>query len=133
MFNNLRKLRLPGLVCTVVLMTGCDALKMKPPAGLATDHNAQPTTQAPLPETSIIRPSRSLETRTLQRLLAELARIDSLVSEAARHADPDARLRFDYQLLRSDMQLISSGIEAHVRAESQSPPSIEPIAGDYVR
>lgn len=114
-------------------MTGCDALNLKQSAGLATDHNAQPPTQATTPATSIIRPARSLETRTLQRLLVELARIESLVNEAARHTDPDARLRFDYQLLRRDIQLISSGIEAHVRAESQSPPSIEPIAGDYVR
>ena len=133
MFKNLRILRFPGLVCIVLLVTGCDALSMKQAAGLAADHNAPPATQATFPETSIIRPAHSLETRTLQRLLAELARIDSLVSEAARYADPDARLRFDYQLLRRDMQLISSGIEAHVRAESQSPPSIEPIAGDYVR
>ena len=126
----LQKLRFSGLLFVFILLSACNALPLRQPAESA---NAQPATPPPASPVTIIRPARSVETRTLQRLLMELERMDALVIEASRHADPDARMRFDYQLLRRDMQLIVRGIEAHIRAESQSPPSIEPIAGDYVR
>lgn len=103
---------------------------MQKPAELEIEPPPDTATAAP---TTIIRPARSIETRTLQRLLTELQRFNSLVNEASLHADPDARIRFDYRLLSRDLKLIGSGIEAHIRAEQMTPPSIEPIAGDYRR
>lgn len=126
----LRILVISSLVCASVYLTGCSMMPMQKPSESAIEVPAESATAAPTP---IIRPARSIETRTLQRLLTELQRMDSLVNEASLHADPDARIRFDYQLLSRDLQLIGNGIEAHIRAEQMTPPSIEPIAGDYRR
>ena len=126
----LRILVISSLICASVYLTGCSMMPMQKPAELEIEPPPDTATAAP---TTIIRPARSIETRTLQRLLTELQRFNSLVNEASLHADPDARIRFDYRLLSRDLKLIGSGIEAHIRAEQMTPPSIEPIAGDYRR
>ena len=129
-----QKLLIPFLALIMVGLTGCGARNLisgPPEPETAVDPPPAPTTTTAA--ASIVRPARSVETRTLQRLLNELERIDALVLEASRHAEPDARVRFDYQLLRRDMQLIGRGIEAHIQAESQASPDYEPIAGDYRR
>ena len=118
--------------CVLALMTGCSQSDFLALGKQETAQQLPEPMLAPAP-TTILRPARSIEARTLKRLLIELRRIDSLVIEASYHADPDARMRFDYELLRRDIRRISNGVEAHVRAEALIPPRLEPISGDYHR
>lgn len=78
-----------------------------------------------------IRRVNSSEKQTLVRLLRQLHELDNLISEADKNANPDARIKFDYNRLRYDLLVITNGISAHVDRPDYTPRTLEQIPGDY--
>lgn len=58
------------------------------------------------------------ERAVLARISHEFRAIEPLVDEANSQADPDARIKFNYDWLREDLNRIRLGIEAHIDARS---------------
>lgn len=73
------------------------------------------------------------ERAALARITHELNAIDPLIAEAVSQANPDARVRFQYDWLRQDLERIRLGIEAHIDAPRSEPRSFPPLRGDYRR
>ena len=73
------------------------------------------------------------ERSALARITHELQSIDPLITEAASQANPDARIRFQYDWLRQDLDRIRLGIQAHIDAPRSEPRSFPPLRGDYRR
>ena len=73
------------------------------------------------------------EQAALARIHHELQAIEPLITEAASQANPDARIRFQYDWLRQDLDRIRLGIEAHIDAPRSEPRSFPPLRGDYRR
>ena len=63
----------------------------------------------------------------------ELETIEPLITEAAAQANPDARIRFQYDWLRQDLNRIRRGIEEHIDAPRSEPRTFPPLRGDYRR
>lgn len=77
--------------------------------------------------------SSSSELQLLARLAGAIEELEALIREAEASADPDARIRFDYYQLRTDILSISQGIQAHIRTPVYTPRTLKPIAGNYGR
>ena len=73
------------------------------------------------------------ERETLARLVHELELLRSLVDQSEATADPDARIRFRYDWLRSDLDRVREGIEEHIDAPRSEPRKVAPLRGDYRR
>ena len=73
------------------------------------------------------------ERAALARIIHELQAIDPLITEAASQANPDARIRFQYDWLRQDLDRIRLGIREHIDAPRSEPRSFPPLRGDYRR
>lgn len=73
------------------------------------------------------------ERAALARIIHELQAIDPLITEAASQANPDARVRFQYEWLRQDLDRIRLGIQEHIDAPRSEPRSFPPLRGDYRR
>ena len=73
------------------------------------------------------------ERAALARIIHELQAIDPLITEAASQANPDARVRFQYDWLRQDLDRIRLGIQEHVDAPRSEPRTFPPLRGDYRR
>jgi RAQPRD family integrative conjugative element protein len=73
------------------------------------------------------------ERAALARIVHELQALQPLIDEAAAQADPDARIRFQYDWLRQDLDRIRLGIEAHIDTPRAEPRSFPPLRGDYRR
>ena len=73
------------------------------------------------------------EREALARLVHELKALEPLIVEASRAADPDARVRFQYDWLRQDLAIVRRGIEAHLEAPRSEPRPFPPLRGDYRR
>ena len=69
----------------------------------------------------------------LARVIHELQAIDPLCPEAASQANPDARIRFQYDWLRQDLVRIRAGIQQHIDAPRSEPRTFPPLRGDYRR
>lgn len=82
---------------------------------------------------SQVRADADAEREALARLVQELAALEPLIVEAAQSADPDARIRFQYDWLRQDLRSIRRGIEAHIEAPRSEPRPFPPLRGDYRR
>ena len=74
-----------------------------------------------------------VEQATLARIHHELQAIEPLIAEAASQANPDARIRFQYDWLRQDLDRIRQGIQAHFDAPRSEPRTFPPLRGDYRR
>jgi RAQPRD family integrative conjugative element protein len=74
-----------------------------------------------------------VERDALTRLVHELESLEPLIVEASRAADPDARIRFQYDWLRDDLETVRRGIEAHIDAQAAEPHPVAPLRGDYRR
>ncbi len=81
----------------------------------------------------VVTRSSSSELQILSRLAKAIEELEALIREAESSADPDARIRFDYYQLRSDMLSITQGIQAHVRTPVYMPRTLDPIVGNYGR
>ena len=73
------------------------------------------------------------ERAALARIEHELQAIEPLIIEAASQANPDARIRFQYDWLRQDLDRIRRGIEEHINAPRSEPRTFPPLRGDYRR
>ena len=73
------------------------------------------------------------ERTALARIIHELQAIDPLIAEAASQANPDARIRFQYDWLRQDLDRIRHGIQEHIDAPRSQPRTFPPLRGDYRR
>ncbi|MBK1674803.1 conjugal transfer protein [Ectothiorhodospira shaposhnikovii] len=77
--------------------------------------------------------SSDAERAHLARLAAELAALAPLIDEAEHHANPDARIRFQYDWLRQDLERVQQGIREHLQAPRAEPRQVPPLRGDYRR
>jgi RAQPRD family integrative conjugative element protein len=73
------------------------------------------------------------ERDALVRLVHQLESLEPLIVEASQAADPDARIRFQYDWLRHDLETIRHSIEAYIDAPRTDPRPIAPLRGDYRR
>ena len=73
------------------------------------------------------------ERAALARIDHELRVIEPLITEASSQANPDARIRFQYEWLRQDLDHIRRGIQAHIDAPRSEPRMFPPLRGDYRR
>ena len=73
------------------------------------------------------------ERSALARIDHELQAIEPLINEAESQANPDARIRFQYDWLRQDLDKIQQGIQAHLDAPRSELRSFPPLRGDYRR
>lgn len=73
------------------------------------------------------------ERAALARIIHELQAIDPLITEAASQANPDARVRFQYEWLRQDLDRIRLGIQEHIDVPRSEPRTFPPLRGDYRR
>lgn len=85
------------------------------------------------PSPNIVTRTNSIEAQTLKRIVVQLEELGNLVKESEHYANPDARIKFDYQRLRYDLSQIVNGINSHVNRPVYMPRSIAPIAGNYRR
>lgn len=72
------------------------------------------------------------ERENLARLEHEIALLGEEVRAAKAHAPTLARVRFQYDDLARDLDMIRLGIAEHLNAPRQPRP-IEPLKGDYRR
>ena len=73
------------------------------------------------------------ERAALARIHHELQSIEPLLAEADSQANPDTRIRFQYDWLRQDLDRIRRGIQAHIDAPRSEPRTFPPLRGDYRR
>ena len=73
------------------------------------------------------------ERAALARITHELEAIQPLITETAMQANPDARIRFQYDWLRQDLNKIQQGLQAHIDAPRSEPRTFPPLRGDYRR
>lgn len=73
------------------------------------------------------------ERELLARIAHELEAIEPLITEAETHSNPDARICFQYDWLRQDVERIRLGIQEHIDAPRAEPRIFPPLRGDYRR
>ena len=73
------------------------------------------------------------ERAALARVIHELEAIQPLITEASAQANPDARVRFQYEWLRQDLDRIRLGVQEHIDAPRAEPRTFPPLRGDYRR
>lgn len=76
------------------------------------------------------RADEDAERESLARISNEIARLEDMVKDASVNAAPAARIRFQYEWLIRDLQLVRAGIDAHVDSARQPRP-VAPLKGDY--
>lgn len=72
------------------------------------------------------------EREALARIAQELQRLQVQVAQAAKSADTSARVKFRYDWLEKDLELVLRGVADHLDAPRQPRP-VPPLAGDYRR
>ncbi len=80
----------------------------------------------------VARADADAERETLAMLSHEIALLKARVEQAGKQADTTARVRFRYDYLASDLELVKRGIEDHLDAPRQPRP-IPPLKGDFRR
>ena len=73
------------------------------------------------------------ERESLARITHELEAIQPLITDAASQANPDARIRFQYDWLSQDLDRIRLGIQEHIDTPRSEPRTFPPLRGDYRR
>ena len=73
------------------------------------------------------------EREVLARIAHEIEAIRPLIRQAASQANPDARIRFQYDWLRQDLDQIQRGIQEHIYTPRAEPRTFPPLRGDYRR
>lgn len=81
---------------------------------------------------SAARADADSEREALARLAQELQRLQVQVSQAAKTADTSARVKFRYDWLDKDLELVLRGVTDHLDAPRQPRP-VPPLTGDYRR
>lgn len=70
------------------------------------------------------------ERENLARISSELERVQVMVKEAADRAPSGQRVKFRYDWLLQDLQMLREGVNDHVDAPRQPRP-VPPLRGDY--
>ncbi|MCB1861099.1 MAG: RAQPRD family integrative conjugative element protein [Gammaproteobacteria bacterium] len=73
------------------------------------------------------------EREVLARISHEIEAIEPLIKQAASQANPDTRIRFQYDWLRQDLDQIKRGIQEHIDAPRAEPRTFPPLRGEYRR
>ncbi|MCP3662165.1 MAG: conjugal transfer protein [Gammaproteobacteria bacterium] len=73
------------------------------------------------------------ERAALARIIHEFQAIEPLITEAESQSNPDARVRFQYDWLRQDLDRIRIGIKEHIYTPRSEPRTFPPLRGDYRR
>ena len=73
------------------------------------------------------------EREVLARIIHEFELLEPLLAEAKAAADADARIHFRYDWLKTDLERVRQGIEAHIDAPRAMPRAVTPLRGDYRR
>ncbi len=73
------------------------------------------------------------EREALARLVHELRTLEPVIREAEAQAPHEARIRFQYDWLRTDLHRVAQGIQDHIDAPRAEPRTVEPLGGDYRR
>ncbi len=73
------------------------------------------------------------EREMLARIAHEIEAIQPLISQAESQANPDARIRFQYDWLLQDLDRIRLGLQEHIDAPRSEPRTFPPLRGDYRR
>ncbi len=71
------------------------------------------------------------ERAMLARLVHEITLLEPLISSSEAEADSDARIRFQYDWLRQDLERVRAGVQAHLDAPRNEPRPVPPLRGDY--
>lgn len=69
---------------------------------------------------------------TLERINQLLNQVNPLVNLAQSQEDKEARVKFQFDALRSDIARIQSGIVQAINRPTIQPRIVEPLAGDYL-
>jgi RAQPRD family integrative conjugative element protein len=72
------------------------------------------------------------EREKLARIAYEIERVEQMISDAGAEAVTATRIRFQYDWLMRDLQLVRDGINAHLDSPRQPRP-VPPLKGDYRR
>ncbi|HSV47577.1 MAG TPA: RAQPRD family integrative conjugative element protein [Ramlibacter sp.] len=81
---------------------------------------------------SAARADADSEREALARIAQELQRLQLEVAQAAKNADTTARVKFRYDWLGKDLELVLRGVTDHLDAPRQPRP-VPPLVGDYRR
>ena len=73
------------------------------------------------------------EREMLARIAHEIEAIGPLIDQATSQANPDARIRFQYDWLLQDLDRIRFGIQDHIDAPRSELRTFTPLRGDYRR
>jgi len=79
---------------------------------------------------SAVHADEDSEREQLSRLSIELQQLQARVAEASKHAPSAARVKFRYDWLQRDLDLMRRGIDDHLDAPRQ-PRAVPPLRGDY--
>lgn len=71
-----------------------------------------------------------LERERLARIANEIAEVQNMVAQAEQSAPTGQRVKFRYDWLQRDLDLLRQGITSHMDAPRQPRP-VTPLRGDY--
>ncbi len=69
---------------------------------------------------------------TLARISTILSQINPLINAAEKEQNTDARVKFQFDILRADISKIQAGIAEKMHGISIQPRNVEPLSGDYL-
>ncbi len=70
------------------------------------------------------------EREQLARISHELVQLQAMVADAGRRVPATQRVRFRYEWLQRDLEMVRQGIDEHIDAPRQPRP-VPPLRGDY--
>lgn len=73
------------------------------------------------------------ERAALAQVVSELTALERLVSDTQKLSENDARVKFDYDVLMRDLEIIRAGINAHLSQPINPvmPSHIDALGGEY--
>lgn len=71
-----------------------------------------------------------LERERLARIASEIEQVQTMVAQAEQSAPTGQRVKFRYDWLQRDLDLLRQGITSHMDAPRQPRP-VAPLRGDY--
>ncbi len=72
-----------------------------------------------------------LEHEYLALLANEIEALKAILHKAELNQDKDARVKFQYDWLRSDLAQMKQGVLAHINAPRNQPRKVAPLKGEY--
>lgn len=72
------------------------------------------------------------EREALAMISNELNHLIAMVTESSSQADTASRIKFRYDWLAKDLEMVKSGVDDHLDTPRQPRP-VEPLKGDYRR